>query len=379
MSQTVATPAVDEAAPCWLSEPSLRETVAVCLASAAIFIAFISAMTPYLALVDNFGDNSAYMSIAAAIRNWDFRGVFVKHFWGLPYFMAAVSKITGLSDRSALLTVSWMSSLLAVLLAYRLWGGWIATAFAIVNFDWYQRSYLGGSEPLFVALLFGSFLAIRRERWLLAAFLAALATITRPLGIFLLLGIGIALLRRSDWKRLALATTIGLIVGILYVIPLAIYFHDPLATVHSYQSAKAAATVPLFGIPFYAIVKGTILYPAPLSNLVLTFGWIVLVLIAIVAMLWTQHFRNYAREHLPEIVFAAPYLLSLYCYNYPVWARGDFPRFAIPVIPFVLFALRQWLPKDRRLLWVLAPVMALLAASSAIGIRNIVHLLRLKG
>jgi hypothetical protein len=379
MSQPVAVPANEKVAPSWRSEPSFAETVAVCLASAAIFVVFISALTPYLALVDNFGDNSAYISIAAAIRKWDFHGVFVKHFWGLSYFMAAISKLTGLSDRNALLTISWVSSVIAVILAYRLWGGWIATAFAIVNFDWYQRSYLGGSEPLFVALLFGSFLAIRRERWLLAAFLAALATITRPLGVFLLLGIGVMLLRRRDWKRLILATSIGLVIGILYVIPLARYFHDPLATVHSYQSAQASATVPLFGVPFYAIVKGTILYPAPLSNLVLTFGWIFLVLIAIIAMLLTHHFRNYASEHLPEVVFAAPYLLSLYCYNYPMWARGNFPRFAIPIVPFVLIALGRWLPKDRRLLWILAPVTAVLAASSAIGIRNVIHFLRLRG
>ena len=368
----------EDLASSWHGEPSLRETVVVCLAAAAIFVAFISVITPYLSLVDNFADNSAYMSIAAAIRKWDFRGVFVKHFWGLPYFMAGISRLTGLSDRSALLLVSWTSSLLAVILAYRLWGGWIATAFSIVNFDWYQRSYLGGSEPLFVALLFGSFLAIRRERWLLAALLAALATITRPLGVFLLLGIGLALLRRRDWRRFALSTAIGLLIGTLYVIPLARYFHDPLATVHSYQGAQASATVPLFGFPFYAIVKGTILYPAPLSNLMLTFGWIFLVLIAVAAMLWTRHFRNYAREHVPEIIFAAPCLLSLYCYNYPYWARGTFPRFAIPIIPFVFLALWNWLPKDRRILWALAPVTAMLAASSAIGIRNLVHLLRLK-
>ena len=379
MSQPVAVPTNEKVAPSWRSEPSFWETVAVCLASAAIFVVFISAMTPYLVLVDNFGDNSAYISIAAAIRKWDFHGVAVKHFWGLPYFMVAISKLTGLSDRSALLTVSWASSVIAIILAYRLWGGWIATASAIVNFDWYQRSYLGGSEPLFVALLFGSFLAIRRERWLLAAFLAALATITRPLGVFLLLGIGVTLLRRRDWKRLALATSIGLAIGILYVIPLVRYFHDPLATVHSYQSTQASATVPLFGVPFYAIIKGTILYPAPLSNLLLTFGWIFLVLIAIIAMLSTQRFRNYAREHLPETVFAAPYLLSLYCYNYPVWARSSFPRFAIPIIPFVLIALARWLPKDRRLLWLLTPVTAVLAASSAIGIAKVVHLLRLRG
>jgi len=179
MSQPVPLPETPTAAS-WRSEPSFRETLAVFLASAMIFAFFIGFLTPYLKLVDNFGDNSAYMTIAAAIRKWDFHGVTIKHFWGYPYAMATLSKMTGLADRSALLTVSWISSLIAVMLAYRLWGGWIATAFAIINFDWYHRSYLGGSEPLFVALLFGSFLAIRKERWLTAALLAALATITRP-------------------------------------------------------------------------------------------------------------------------------------------------------------------------------------------------------
>ena len=362
----------------WDNEPALDETLLVCVAAAAIFVSTIAVLSPYLVLVDNFGDNSAYMSIATAIRKWDFRGVFVKHFWGLPYFMTAISKLTGLSERTSLLLVSCTSSLIAVVLAYRLWGGWIATAFSIVNFDWYQRSFLGGSEPLFVALLFGSFLAIRRERWLLAAVLAALTTITRPLGVFLLVGIGLTLLCRRDWRRFALATAIGLIIGTLYLIPLARYFHDPLATVHSYQSTQASASVSLFGFPFYAIIKGTLLYPAPLTNLLLSFGWIFLVLIAIVAMLGTEHFRNYARLHPAEVIFAAPYLLSLYCYNYPYWARADFPRFAIPIIPFVFVALWRWIPKDRRILWLLAPITAVLAASSALGIRNVSHLLRLR-
>ena len=160
------------------------------------------------------------------------------------------------------------------------------------------------------------------------------------------------------------------------MIPLIRYFHDPLATVHSYEGATASAGVPLFGIPFYAIIKGTILYPAPLTNLVLSFGWIFLVLIGIVAMLATEKFRNYAREHVPEMVFVAPYLLSLYCYNYPYWARGSFPRFAIPILPFVFLALERWLPKDRRLLWTLTPVTSLLAASSALGIANVPNLIR---
>ena len=352
---------------------SLRESLLLWLASAIVFGVAVSAVTGYTRLVDSFADNSAYIAVAAAIQKWDFQSVFVKHFWGLSYFIAALSRITGLSDRSSLLVICWTSSLVAVVLAYRLWGGWIATAFSILNFDWYLRSFLGGSEPLFVALLFGSFLAIRRERWLLAALLAALATITRPLGIFLLAGIGLTLLWRHDWRRFALALTIALVIGALYIIPLVRYFHDPLATVHSYESTQSGSS--LFGVPFYAIVKGTILYPAPLTNLLLTFGWIFLVLTAAVAMLATESFRSYARAHPPETIFAAPYLLSLYCYNYPYWARGNFPRFAIPILPFVFLALWRWIPKDRRILWALTPVTAVLAAGSAVGIRNVMHLI----
>jgi hypothetical protein len=355
---------------------SFRETLLICLAAAAIFVTTVAFLTPYGKTVDSFGDNSGYISIAVAIRKWDFQNIFVKHFWGLSYAIAAVSSITGLSERTSLLVICWTSSLMAVMLAYQLWGGWIAAAFSLVNFDWYQRSYLGGSEPLFVVLLFGSFLAIRRERWALAALLAALATITRPLGIFLLLGIGLTLLWRHEWRRFAAAAAIGLVVGTLYVIPLALYLHDPLATVHSYESAQASAAGPLFGIPFYAIIKGTILYPSPLTNLLLTFGWILIVLVATAAMIATENFRSYARTHPPEIIFVAPYLLSLFCYNYPHWARGNFPRFAIPIIPFLFLALWRWIPKDRRILWTLAPITAVLAASSAVGIRNLARLLR---
>jgi hypothetical protein len=77
------------------------------------------------------------------------------------------------------------------------------------EFDWMQRSYLGGSEPLFVALLFGSFTAVRKERWLLAALLASLATVVRPLGVFALLGIGVALVWKRDYRKFLLATAIG--------------------------------------------------------------------------------------------------------------------------------------------------------------------------
>jgi hypothetical protein len=301
--------------------------------------------------------------------------VVVKQFWGLPYAMAALSTVTRVSDRTALLAISVVASFAAAALAWILWDGWIAGFFAVLNFDWLQRSYLGGSEPLFVALLFGSFLMARKERWLLAALLASLATIVRPLGVFALLGIGIALLIRRDWRTLLAAILIGAVVGGLYVLPLARHFNDPLANVSSYHSQKWQGGW-LFGIPFYAIIKGTLTEPAPISNLVLSFGWIFLILVAIVRMAQGTEFRSYARSHLVEITFLVPYLWTLYAYNYPHWARGNFARFAIPILPFALLALYRWIPKDRRVLWGIAVLSSILAAASAIGINNVASVLR---
>jgi hypothetical protein len=358
-----------------LGGPSQAEIASLVTLTFVLFISIVAVASNYATAVDTFGDSSAYMNLASAIRRWDFQGVVIKQFWGLPYAMAALSKLTGLSDRTALILLSLVPSLLAVLLAVRLWNGWIAGYFAILNFDWIQRSCLGGSEPLFVCLLLGTFAAVRQRRWLLASSLASFATLVRPLGLFALVGIGLTLLWERDFPRFAAATAIGLFVGVLYAFPLATYFRDPLANVNSYHSKQWAGGW-LFGFPFYAIVKGTLISPAPWTNLVLSFGWIFLVVGAVVIMAKSREFRSYLRAHTVEGVFLVLYLWCLFSYNYPHWARGSFARFAIPILPFVMLALYRWLPKDRRMLWGLGVVAAVLAAMSALGLVNVIHMLR---
>ncbi len=357
------------------SGPSRAEIAALVGLSFVVFVSFVSSGRNYFAAVDDFGDSSAYMILASAIRHWDFHGIIVKQFWGLPYAMAAFSTITRVSDRTALLVFSLVPSLLAALLARRLWDGWIASYFAILSFDWMQRSCMGGSEPLFVCLLFAAFVSVRRGQWLVASLLASLATVVRPLGFFALFGIGLWLLRRRDFRKFAAATSIGLLVGVLYALPVAAHFGDPLANVTSYHSQQWQGGW-LFGFPFYAIVKGTLLYPAPWTNLALSFGWILLVLSAVVVMVKSPEFRSYCRLHLVEAVFLVLYLWCLFTYNYPHWARGNFPRFAIPILPFVLLAFHRWIPKDRRVLWGIAAVSSGLAACSALGIANVVQVLQ---
>lgn len=56
-----------------------------------------------------------------------------------------------------------LSSILTCLLLHRLYGGLVAVAFGTVSSTWILLSVFGGCEPLFMVLLFASFLAARRE------------------------------------------------------------------------------------------------------------------------------------------------------------------------------------------------------------------------
>ena len=56
----------------WRSEPSLREILLLWLVSFCLFVGFIAFLRNYFNLVDNFGDGSAYMSLASAIATGTF-------------------------------------------------------------------------------------------------------------------------------------------------------------------------------------------------------------------------------------------------------------------------------------------------------------------
>jgi hypothetical protein len=360
----------------WNSEPNLRELLLLLACGATCFGATVSLLQGWHTLPLHYGDNTAYLEVASAIRHWDFHGLDVQHFMGYPYAIAVLSLVTRIPLLSSLWIVAAGASLVSTMLVARLFGNRVAAYFALTNFAWLQVSFLGGSETLAVALGMAAFWNFRRGRTSLAPILAALATTVRPLMLFVLLGIGVALLWRRAYAKFLVATVLGASVGLLYLWALWHFFGDPLLTVHSYTTRDyGAANLAgphghLFGWPFHGIIVGTMLYPAPRTNLILSFSWIALVLVGAAAML-RREMREYWRANRAEAVFCGCYLLAIFCYDYLLWARGSFMRFAIPIIPFVFFALLRWLPKDRRLLWCLSVLGPVLAAASAIGIRNL--------
>ena len=360
-----------------LTELSLTEVLAVVLASCAVFMVVLHFLGgSYWWLADgHFGDTPAYLQAAAAIRHWQFSGVDAKQFWGLPYAMASVSILTGMSETWAMIAVCVGTSIVSVVLCYWLWDGWVAVFFALLSLDWLQRSLLGGAEPLFVALVLGSFLALRKGKWEYAAILGALATVVRPFGVFVLIGLGIELLYRKKFRECAIATTTALVIGALYVWPLQHYLGNPFANVAAYQQRDWRGGLP-FNLPFVAIFHDTIPINAPWTNLLLTGGWILLVLIGVLVAVHSGELREYASNRTAEACFVLLYGLALYTYDAPGWSRSNFPRFAIPMLPWILAFLRHYLPKKRPLIWGLAVVTPALAAASAVGIRQAARVLR---
>jgi len=353
--------------------PSRAELILLWLVAAVCFVVVINHFQPYSAMVDTFGDNGAYISAATAIQHWDFRGVHTKQGWGLSYLIAFFSWFH-LSPHLSLLLIRMASSMASVLLVQSLWGGWIAAFFAILSFDWLQVSLLGGAEPLFVLLILSSFWFSRKERWLPASLVAALATIVRPLGVFALLAIGLHLSLRRDFKKAFLCTAIAMVVAALYVLPFWLYFHDPLYQFHRYQQADWQSGF-VIGWPFRAIALAFWHNREPRTNVIFTAGWLAFAVLGAWRMTG-KGYRQYMLEHGNEYIFAVCYMMFLFCYNSVHWARAEFPRFVIPALPFLLLAFDHWLPKSRYVTYSLSVVSSALGACSAVGIRNVMGALR---
>jgi hypothetical protein len=349
--------------------PSRIELVLLWLIGAICFITVISHFQSYWQKVGDAGDNGQYISAAQAIQRWDFRAAQTKQGWGLSYLIALLSEFH-LSERLSLLFISMASSLGSMFLARDLWGPWIAAFFTVLSIPWLQTSFLGGSEPLFVLLVFASFWFSRRDRWITASVLAALATVTRPVGVFVLFALGLTLLLRKDYRRLLFCTVVAALIGFVYLMPFWIAFHDPLYQFHRYKHEDWQSGY-FVTWPFHIIAVSYWYYRGPWTNVMLTGGWI-----GLAAVGWcrigVKLYRDRTAEQTNEGIFAITYLMFLFCYNSLEWARWDFPRFVIPAIPLILLSVNAWLPKSRWVIYPLCAVSSILAACSAIGIRNVI-------
>ena len=172
------------------------------------------------------------------------------------------------------------------------------------------------------------------------------------------------------FRALGSAILVSLGIAAAYVWPLAHYYGHAFSNVSSYQYNDWHGGLP-FTWPFVAIAQNTFPISAPLSNLVATLGWIAFVLIVLVFALQSGYFFDYAVRFPEEAVFVALYAVAIFTYNAPAWARADFPRFALPILPWLLVFAQKYLPRKRWIVGALAVIMPVLAAASTVGIHNL--------
>ena len=309
--------------------------------------------------------NCCFHQLSAAIRRWDFKGLDStqpKELWGFSYLSALVATITRLPDIYAIVLVSSSAFVAANYFCCKLWSTTVAAWFMVVNWWWIDGAAEGLTEPLFMALLLGSFLAVRKEQWTFAAILASAATVVRPTGVFALAAIGVVLINRQDLRRLVIAVSIAMVVAILYAMPLMLVYGNPLANVYGYRSHDWAGPSPVT-IPLLPLIKGAIpalrelkseygLRFAELTALqILIAAWVLFVLAAIIRMAVEKRFWRYARQYPVEAITAGFFAIFLFSYNAPSSLWQFFPRFMIPFLPFLLLFLFDRLPEDRKCIW----------------------------
>jgi hypothetical protein len=296
-----------------------------------------------------------FHQLSAAIRHWDFRGLHPsqpKELWGYSYVSALVATVTRLPDIFAIIVVSSVTFVIANYFCCYLFGTTVAAWFVVINWWWIDVAVEGMTEPLFMALLLGSFIAVRKERWMIAAVLASSATVVRPVGIFALVAIAVVLINRRELRRLIATIAIGCVTGILYAIPVMLVYGDPFANVRGYRTQDWAGSLPVT-IPFLPLIKGALTRAATVHlKLQILIGlWVLLTLAGMIKMAVDKRFWRYSKEYPVEAIFAGLYAIFLFSYNTTFWGWEHFPRFVIPLLPFLLLVFLDYLPRDRRIVW----------------------------
>lgn len=328
------------------------DVLGVVVVAYAWFVLLTVTTGDYRSRVIHCGDNPSYAGESAMLRGAQPSDAGkVQHFLGYSMLVAPVASIAGGRDFAALPIVSAICSVVAVALVATLWGPLVAALFATVNFDWLERSLLGGADPVLAMFVFGSLLAARRERWTLSSLLAAAATIVRPFGFFCLAAIGLTLIRRRDWKRFAGAVVVASALGGLYFLFLGLRFGQPLANVAFYK--KFGLGVDTTFIPFVTIWSSAKAALVTKRNVVKALVWMTLTLFAAVCAIRRRRELAERLGAATEWTFAV-----LYCSSFVFfpawWIESEYQRYVIPVVPLLLVAAERWLPRDRRVIWAIA-------------------------
>lgn len=200
-------------------------------------------------------DGIHYLTIAESGYAVDLTQAFFPLF---PWIIGLVAKYLSLNSLYSALLVGNLSLLIAACLFWRLLRIDFKTGQSrqiVLSLLLFPTAFFLGAvygEAFFLCLVFGSFLAARRKKWLLAGILGAMASATRLVGIFLLPALAVEYwLQLKESGRPVKPDKSSMIVPLLsicmvslglifYMVYLNQHFNDPLKFIHSQPAFGAS-------------------------------------------------------------------------------------------------------------------------------------------
>ncbi len=339
------------------------------------FIWGVTRVRNYWEMSRTHGDNPAYLMIAHAAAEGRFAGADLQgarqFYRGTAYCLALASLLTRAPAERCLPILGLICGALAVYFCGRLWGWTVAALFAIIGVEYTPQVCFGSCEPFFVLFIFGSLWLWRRQRFIAAFILAALATTVRPTGILLIVALAGALAWHRRWRDLGWGVGVAAALGMLYLTPQVLLEKDAWAPVNGYAFDWYGASP--ISAPFYPLLRGGLANESPWTNNLKICSYIALTIFGLI-VLWKRR-----REAFAEIAgqgeWAFYLLFATFCVSYNSHAAYEaYSRYSIPIIPQSVVGIP---PRFLRagVILPLSVIAGLVSAAGALNIRTVYHML----
>lgn len=354
------------------SSPTAPSSLEILLALAGVLgvrLFLLAHANDYWTIVRLWYDNPDYLRIVTALeqRTWSCDPNCPTHAWGLPYAILAMARAFRLSNVAALAAVSIAPCFPALWLIRRLYGGWVAAAMLAASYTWIMMATNGGSEPLFLCLLFAGFACARAGRTGAAAAFMTMSAMVRPIGLLAVAVIGLDAFIRRDRKDIVTVCVVTAGLMALYLLPIVVIAHDPRVTYQGYQGDWFPGGLPSI-VPFVALVPNWLwlvgISPLAAATTAVCFA---MTIVGIGRLWWVPP----STERRLERVFATVYVFFMIVSPFEGIAF-HFPRYMLPVFPMVFGALEDWLPRSRTVMWPMALASGTLRAGIGALARSIV-------
>ena len=334
--------------PATLKHPvSNRELIFIALSAIAFRVAiFLTASALFNISFDTYickGDGESYLAYAKAIfgdssglREYD-RRVFP----GFPALIAIVHAV-GAPIGVAGLAITWVSAGIAAMLAAKLFDdrrvGW---AMVMLIPHWPINSSLVMSEAPLLALALAGLCLVRVNRPIPAGLMMGLGGLVRPMACFTVMGAMFSRILRREWRSALICGSAAAAVVLAGIASLHIWTGDAFAGTRIYANDPGTYRGEIWMWPFQSLV--TTPFRQPVSAWKMIYIWLHVVLTLAACGILIRQLVRQGRGLDERDAMALPWLagntLFVLCIG-STWGFDHFPRFTIPAMPAMFWAIR---------------------------------------